>query len=95
MKIHLQMSIFILLHFPTLVGTCLNPMITWPPLNLFSLLCPNFGYKPNVKVITNVHVMKNTPKGGKKQAPHLTLKGTNKHLHIIEKINGKKIEIID
>ncbi len=95
MKIHLQMSIFILLHFSTLVGTCLNPMITWPPLNLFSLLCPNFGHKPNVKVITNVHVMKNTPKRGKKQAPHLTLKCTNKHLHRIEKINGKKIENFD
>jgi hypothetical protein len=70
-------------------------MITWPPLNLFSLLCPNFGHKPNVKVITNVHVMKNTPKRGKKQAPHLTLKCTNKHLHRIEKINGKKIENFD
>jgi hypothetical protein len=60
-------------------------------LNLFSLLCPNFGHKPNVKVITNVHVMKNTPKGGKKQSHHVTLKCTNKHLHRIEKMNGKKM----
>jgi hypothetical protein len=35
--------------------------------------------------------MKNTPQEGKKQAHHLTLKCTNKHLHRIEKNNGKKM----